>query len=162
MEEDLLGALDRRNVIFRQCACTVQRGDDEEEEEERWGGWGEVFFVCFFPPSVWVRLPLKGRPQQKCENVPELQMAWHCCWVYGWHSLYCTSHTVPSPLNYLLPYRQGDLEEGGRGESAEGDGQAQMEGGVKQKERKRLDGALKCDGIMWRHGCKGGGEAGKA
>lgn len=37
-----------------------------------------------------------------------------------------------------------------------------MEGGVKQKERKRLDGALKCDGIMWRHGCKGGGEAGKA
>lgn len=44
--------------------------------------------------------------------------------------------------------------EGGRGESAEGDGQAQMEGGVKQKECKRLDGALKCDGIIgeWRQG----------
>lgn len=47
------------------------------------------------------------REQWKC-RVPGLQMAWHCCQGYDWHSLHCTTHTVlhTNPLNYLTVERE--------------------------------------------------------
>lgn len=77
-----------------QCAHTVGGGKEEKERCHARVEGGDGVRFRFFPPSVWVRLPLKGRPQQRCENVPELQMAWRCYWVYDWHSLHCTSYTV--------------------------------------------------------------------
>lgn len=76
-----------------QCAC--RRMEVEEEGKKchvrvRRGMGGGLVGV----------MPLEGWPEpNESRRVPGLQMAWHCCREYDWHSLYCTTHTVLSSLN---------------------------------------------------------------
>lgn len=112
---------------FREKKCTKHcahsRTDGRGKKmpcEGEMGGWGEVGLVFFLPMCVQVSRWRVGQSRNQWErHVPGLQMAWHCCQRYDWHSLYCITHTVlnTDPLNYLTAERERYLEEGGRGES---------------------------------------------
>lgn len=90
-EKDRPGALERRSKM-----CLQEDGGGKEmpwegEKGDRGMGGG---LVGVLSPCVRVSLPLEEWTEQwKC-RVPGLQMVWHCCHGYDWHSLYCTTRTV--------------------------------------------------------------------
>lgn len=122
------------------------------EKEEGWRfGWC-FSSLCACTSAIGGVAGAEEEPWKRC--VPGLQMAWHCCHGYDWHSLYCTTRTVLFPLHQpsTLPRRQErererDLEDGGRGEFVEG--MQRLKWGRVQE---NLDRTLKHDGIIREEG----------
>ncbi len=81
-------------------------------------GWCSSFCAC--TSAIGGVDGAERGPRER--RVPGLQMAWHRCQGYDWHSLYCTAHTVPNlrvTTQLRERERERDLEGGGRGESVE-------------------------------------------
>lgn len=148
-EEKFPSALEKR----KSAQCARRRMEDDEGKEmpckgEKGDGrlGGCFSSLCECTSAIGGVERAEQEPWER--RVPGLQMAWHCCHGYDWHSLYCTTHTVlfslqqPSTLPHR-PERERDLEDGGRGEFIE-DMQRLKWG----REREKLDRTLKHDGII--------------
>lgn len=87
----------RRCFVEERCTgqCAYRKMEEEEMPCEGEVGNGGGLVGVFLPLCACASAiggVARAEPWERC--VPELQMAWHSCQGYDWHSLYCTTNTV--------------------------------------------------------------------